>query len=75
AAHRYTYGQPFTHVSLIDTKTLNPKANPLYIQRDCIDNGLRLVGIKPTKYKALIVEAPNTTKYGNTANIDRRRVN
>ncbi|MGQ2398691.1 tail spike protein [Salmonella enterica] len=71
----YTYGKTFTNVSVIDTNTLNFNANQLYIQGDCIVNGLRLVGIKPTPSNALIVDAPNTTISGITGNIDSSRVN
>lgn len=71
----YTYGKTFTNVSVIDTNTLNFNANQLYIQGDCIVNGLRLVGIKPTPSNGLIVDAPNTTISGITGNVDSSRVN
>ncbi|EMU9202922.1 hypothetical protein AAA769_002275 [Salmonella enterica] len=71
----YAYGKTFTNVSVIDTNTLNFNANQLFIQGDCIVNGLRLVGIKPTPSNGLIVDAPNTTISGITGNIDSSRVN
>ncbi|EFT8513290.1 endorhamnosidase [Salmonella enterica] len=71
----FTYGKTFTNVSVIDTNTLDFNANQVYIQGDCIVNGLRLVGIKPTPSNGLIVDAPNTTISGITGNVDSRMVN
>ncbi|EIN1803853.1 endorhamnosidase, partial [Salmonella enterica] len=71
----FTYGKTFTNVSVIDTNTLDFNANQVYIRGDCIVNGLRLVGIKPTPSNGLIVDAPNTTISGITGNVDSRMVN